>query len=115
MSNYNCHDFIEETIKSVLAQTFKDFEFIIIDDCSTDDSRDIIDQFTDPRIKRYYFEKNEHMCYAFNYAISKAKGNYYARIDSDDTWLPNKLEQQVNYMEANKNCGACFTLITVVD
>ena len=55
------------------------------------------------------------MCYAFNYAISKAKGNYYARIDSDDTWLPNKLEQQVNYMEANKNCGACFTLITVVD
>lgn len=115
MSNYNGMDFIKDTIDSVLCQTFKDFEFIIIDDCSTDESRNIIDSYQDKRIKKIYFENNEHMCYAFNYAINISNGEYLARIDSDDTWEPEKLEKQVKYMDKHGQCGACFTLVNVLD
>ncbi len=115
MSNYNCEAYIGKAIQSVLNQTYEDFEFIIIDDHSTDGSREIIDSFHDVRIKRIYFEQNEHMCFAFNYALKIAVGDYYARIDSDDTWEPEKLEKQICYMEAHPACGACFTLVHVVD
>lgn len=115
LSNYNGEQFIEYTIKSVLSQTYTDYEFIIIDDCSTDKSRDIIDSFDDCRIRKIYFDKNEHMCYAFNYAISIALGEYYARIDSDDCWHSEKLRKQIEYMEEHPECGACFTLVNVVD
>ena len=115
MSNYNSESFIRKTIESVLNQTYDNFEFIIIDDASTDSSRKIIDSFSDSRISRYYFEQNEHMCYAFNYAISMARGEYLARIDSDDIWELTKLEKQIKYMSSNLECGACFSLVTVVD
>lgn len=115
MSNYNGEQFIEHTIISVLNQTYTDYEFIIIDDCSTDRSRSIIDSFDDTRIRKVYFDNNEHMCYAFNYAISIARGEYYARIDSDDYWHPDKLKKQMEYMEGHPGCGACFTLVNVVD
>lgn len=115
MSNYNGEDLIAQTIDSVLNQTYTNFEFIIIDDCSTDNSREIIRSYTDPRIRTYFFKKNEQMCFAFNYGLEQGKGKYYARIDSDDTWCPDKLEKQVAYMEKHENCGACFTLVNVVD
>ncbi|MDE6601698.1 MAG: glycosyltransferase [Lachnospiraceae bacterium] len=115
MSNYNGEQFIERTIISVLNQTYADYEFIIIDDCSTDRSRSIIDSFEDSRIRKVYFDNNEHMCYAFNHAISIARGKYYARIDSDDYWQPDKLQKQMDYMEGHPECGACFTLVNVVD
>lgn len=115
MSNYNGERFIEQTINSVLRQTYSEFEFIIIDDCSTDNSRKIINQYTDNRIRKIFFDQNEQMCFAFNYGLKIGKGEYYARIDSDDTWLPDKLEKQIRYLENNKDCGACFTLVNVVD
>lgn len=115
MSNYNGEQFIEHAIESVINQTYTDFEFIIIDDCSTDRSRIIIDSFNDHRIKKVFFEKNEHMVYAFNYAISMASGEYIARIDSDDYWHPDKLTRQIDYMDKHSECGACFTLVNVVD
>lgn len=115
MSNYNGEQFIKHAIESVINQTYTDFEFIIIDDCSTDRSRIIIDSFNDHRIKKVFFEKNEHMVYAFNYAISMASGEYIARIDSDDYWHPDKLTRQIDYMDKHSECGACFTLVNVVD
>lgn len=115
MSNYNSELFVGKTIESVLNQTFTNFEFIIIDDASSDSSREIIDGYNDSRIIKYYFKQNEHMCYAFNYAISVSKGDYIARIDCDDMWEPTKLQKQIEYMESNLECGACFSLVTVID
>ncbi len=115
MSNFNGADFIGKTIESVINQTFKDFEFIIIDDCSTDNSREIIDSFDDPRIRKIYFEHNEHLIYALNFGIDNSNGEYIARIDSDDMWEPEKLAKQVEYMDNNLDCGACFTLVNVID
>lgn len=115
MANFNSSKYIRETMDSVLAQTYPDWEFIIVDDCSTDDSRDIIDSYRDDRIKKYYLDHHEHMVYGFNLAIAHSAGDYLARIDNDDTWAPEKLEKQVSFMEAHPDCGACFTLVTVVD
>ena len=78
-------------------------------------SRDIIDKYKDERIIRLYMDHHEHMVYAFNYAISRARGDYIARIDDDDTWKSEKLEKQLNYMELHPECGACFSLVNVVD
>jgi len=115
LSNFNGGDLLKHSIQSVIDQTFQDWELILIDDCSTDQSRKIINSFHDDRIKVTFFEKNQHMCYAFNYGISISKGKYIARIDSDDTWLPDKLEKQYAFMEENPNYGACFTWVNVVD
>lgn len=115
MANFNGERFIAKTIESVLQQTYENFEFIIIDDCSTDNSRKIIDSYADIRIKKHYLKQNEHMCYCFNYGLRHGSGTYYARIDSDDTWEKDKLEKQIVYMESHKDCGACFTLVRVVD
>ena len=115
MSNYNGERLIRRSIKSVLRQTYKNFEFIIIDDGSTDGSIDIINSFSDERIKKFFFKFNENMCYAFNFGLARGNGKYFARIDSDDTWEPEKLEKQIAYLESHEKCGACFTLVTVVD
>lgn len=115
MANYNGERFIARTIESVLQQSYRNFEFIIIDDASTDHSREIIDSYTDARIRKYYLNQNEHMCYCFNYGLAHGNGAYYARIDSDDTWEKSKLEKQILYLESNKTCGACFTQVRVID
>jgi glycosyltransferase involved in cell wall biosynthesis len=115
MSNYNGSQFVRKTIESVLAQSYSNWEFIIVDDCSTDNSRDIINEFNDKRIIRLYLDHHEHMVYGFNYAISQARGDYIARIDDDDTWKCEKLEKQLDYMETHPECGACFSLVNVVD
>jgi len=115
MSNYNSEEFVGQTISSVLAQTYTNFEFIIIDDASTDNARNVMDSFGDERIKRYYLSNNEHMCYCFNLAIEKSSGKYLARIDNDDTWEPKKLEKQIQYMENHTECGAIFTWAKIIN
>jgi glycosyltransferase involved in cell wall biosynthesis len=115
MSNFNGSRFINQTIESVLSQTCTDWEFIIVDDCSTDDSREIIDSYHDNRVVKLYLDHHEHMVYAFNLAISHSSGYYIARIDNDDTWKPEKLEKQLKYMETHPECGACFSLVNIVD
>jgi len=114
-SNFNGGDFLKSSIKSVIDQTFQDWELILIDDCSTDHSREIISSFHDDRIKVTFFKKNQQMCYAFNYGISVSEGKYIARMDSDDVWLPDKLEKQFVFMEEHQNIGACFTWVNVID
>ena len=95
---YNSEKYIADTINSVIAQTFLDWEMLIIDDCSTDNSKYIVEQFTtsDKRIK--YFKTNfqsGHPTTPRNIGISMAKGRFIAFLDSDDIWLPNKLDIQI--------------------
>ena len=115
MPNHNGAKTIAESIQSVLDQTMKDFELLIVEDASTDQSRQVIASFTDPRIRMMPFEQNEHICIALNTGIRSAKGKYIARIDSDDCWLPQKLEKQIAYMEAHPKCGASFSWVNVIN
>jgi glycosyltransferase involved in cell wall biosynthesis len=97
MPAYNCGKYIRSSIKSILNQTFKDFEFIIIDDGSTDNTEEIINSIKDSRI---IYKKGGHggTSAALNYGISLAAGNWIARIDADDLNLPSRLEQQVEFI-----------------
>lgn len=102
---YNSAKFIAEAIQSVLAQTFTEWEIIIVDDCSTDNSVEIVDNYQsiDSRIKLIRLETNSGPAIARNRAIEEAKGRYIAFLDSDDTWLPQKLEKQISFMKENKS------------
>lgn len=115
MPNHNGGKTIAESIRSVLTQTLIDFELLIVEDASTDQSRQVIASFDDPRIRVLPFEKNEHICLALNVGLWDAKGKYIARLDSDDCWYPEKLEKQIRYMEAHPECGASFTWVNVID
>lgn len=98
MCCYNSERYIKETIDSVLNQTFTDYEFIIWNDGSTDSTEDIIMSYKDERIL-YFKDENRGEGKAANLACQHATSDYIARIDSDDIWLPTKLEVQYNYME----------------
>ena len=101
---YNAARFIGETIESVLRQTYPHWELLIVDDCSTDDSVKIINQYSikDPRIKLLSTDKNTGSpSEPRNIALEAAMGRYIALLDADDIWLPNKLEEQLEFMEIN--------------
>ena len=115
LPNYNGEKYLKKTIQSVLNQTFTDYEFIIVDDASTDNSRQIIEQFEDKRIIRYYSEVNRHVAYTTNIGFAAARGEYIARIDSDDQWESEKLEKQVKFLDENTKYGACFTKVNIID
>ncbi|OUT08551.1 glycosyltransferase family 2 protein [Campylobacter concisus] len=103
MPSYNSEKFIVESVESVLAQTYSNWELIIVDDCSPDDSNKIITKYVDndSRIKLIKLQKNSGPAVARNTAIEAANGRYIAFLDSDDVWLPNKLETQINFMHDN--------------
>ena len=115
LATYNREKYLKECIESVLKQTYSDFEFIIVDDASTDGSRDIINSFSDYRIKVKYEDKNRNVAYASNVALMMASGKYIAKIDSDDIWEENKLEIQMDYMESHPECGACFSRVNIIN
>lgn len=100
---YNCSKFIEETIHSIQNQTYSNWELLISDDGSTDNSVEIIErlQLTDARIKLFKLQ-NSGAAVARNHSIKMANGRYIAFLDSDDLWLPKKLEKQVAFMENGK-------------
>ncbi len=107
---YNSSSYIEETVLSVLNQTYKDFEYLIIDDASTDNTAEIIKEFAkkDKRIKLICLEKNQGAAIARNKGIEAARGTFIAFIDSDDKWCPDKLEVQTEFMKKN-NYNFTFT------
>lgn len=109
-ASYNAGRFIEETIKSVLEQTYDNLELIIIDDCSTDNTEEIVKKYMkiDLRVKFYKLEKNSGAAVVRNTALEKAKGRFIAFLDSDDVWDRDKLEKQINFMKKN-NYGFSFT------
>lgn len=100
---YNCARFIEETIRSVQAQTYQNWEMIISDDCSTDNTREVIAPYlaSDSRIKYICNERNSGAAITRNNALKVAQGRWIAFLDSDDLWLPEKLERQIKFMQVN--------------
>lgn len=102
--SYNSKDFIGETIESVLSQTYKNWEMIIVDDCSNDLSQEYIEKYSqkDGRIKLIKLNENVGAGIARNEAIKSAKGKYIAFLDSDDLWEKNKLKKQIIFMEENE-------------
>lgn len=104
---FNDSDFIAETIQSILSQTYKNFELIIVDDCSTDSTKEIIKSFSDSRIVFLKNDKNMGAAFSRNLAISKSTGEYIAFLDGDDVWRPNKLEHQLNFMVKNNYLFSC--------
>ena len=94
---YNSENYIEETIKSVLEQSYTDWEWILVDDGSADRSAEIIEQYNDSRI-RLIRQKNKGAAAARNRGIEAAKGRYIAFLDADDIWDPNKLTNSLQYM-----------------
>lgn len=98
MPNYNSACYLQKTIESVLAQTYQNWELLFVDDCSTDDSMQIIRSFQDERIHVYQNEKNSGAAISRNYALRMAKGKWIAFLDSDDLWRKDKLETQIGFM-----------------
>ena len=115
MPSYNHEAYVGATIESVLRQSYSDFEFIIVDDCSTDGTVEVIKKFNDPRIRLFVFDKNTGGLGADAKCIAEARGDYIAIICSDDLYMPDKLEQQVRYLDNEPDCAAVFTLPRLID
>jgi glycosyltransferase involved in cell wall biosynthesis len=115
-ASYNCSKFIAETIESIQAQTYTNWELLITDDCSTDSSREIIRTYAekDARIRLICLSVNSGAGVARNTSIEQAQGRFIAFCDSDDRWLPYKLEKQLDYMTRN-NVDACYSSYLTCD
>ncbi|TCT14031.1 glycosyl transferase family 2 [Natranaerovirga pectinivora] len=111
MPVYNGENHIKETIESILYQTYKEFEFIIINDGSTDNTQKIIEKYKDKRIKLYNLESNKGVGFASNFALNKAKGKYIARVDSDDIYHKDRFRLQKNYLDSHPEIVLVKTLI----
>lgn len=101
MPSYNSEDYIRASIESVLNQTYPKWELLIVDDCSVDKTVEIIKSFKDQRIKFFQNEKNSGAAISRNKALREATGQWIAFLDSDDLWLPTKLEEQLFFMVEN--------------
>ena len=113
---YNSEKYITQAIESVINQKYQKWEMIIVDDCSSDNSVEIISQFIkkDTRIKIIELSSNKGAGYCRNYAISKAVGQYYAFLDSDDIWFKDKISKQINFMKKN-NIAFCYSAYNFIN
>jgi glycosyltransferase involved in cell wall biosynthesis len=109
MTVYNGQDYLKDSISSILNQSFKDFEFIIVNDGSIDKSDNIVRSFNEPRIKYYDFKENAGVIDRLNFAIEKAIGKYIVKMDQDDISEPNRIYLQYSFMEKNLDIGVCGT------
>lgn len=99
--SYNSERFMSQTIESILNQTYTNWELIIVDDCSSDETLSIVRKFTDERIRLYQLKENSGAAVARNTAMDHANGRYLAFLDSDDMWTKDKLTKQVYFMQKN--------------
>lgn len=116
MPVYNSEKYVSNAIESVLSQTYSNLELIIIDDCSTDNSICIINEYLnkDIRIKLLHNKTNKGCAFCRNIGVEKSCGEFIAFIDSDDIWLPSKVEQQIKFMSTN-NTNMVYTSYVIVD
>ena len=114
MPSWNTGKFIGESIQSVIDQTYKNWELLIVDDCSTDNTDRVVESFHDKRIKYFHNPKNSGAALTRNKALSEAQGEWIAFLDSDDLWAPKKLELQINFMETN-NYSLSYTEYEKID
>lgn len=112
---YNSEKYIEATIESIIKQTYQNWEMIIVDDCSKDNSVNIAEKYVknDKRIKLIKQEKHNGAAISRNIAIERSKGRYIAFIDSDDIWLPDKLGKQIAFMKSN-NYGFTYSYYQIL-
>lgn len=115
IASYNHEKYIGYAIQSVLGQTYQDFEIVIVDDGSKDNSVEVIRSFTDPRIRLICFEQNQGACTAAKRLLQEAKGEYIAILNSDDAFLPEKLAKQVDFLDKNDKYGAVFSYAQIID
>lgn len=114
---YNAEKYIKETLDSVVLQDYAEKEVIIIDDCSSDNSEEIIKQYVDkfPYIQYHKLDINSGVAIARNTAINMARGKFVAFIDSDDVWKPGKLKRQLRLFDEHKGCPFTYTAIEYID
>lgn len=112
---YNRAHMVTETIDSILAQTFKDFELIVVDNESTDNTEEAIKSYADERIRYFKHRNNGVVAVNRNYGIGKAQGQYIAFCDDDDLWLPEKLERQLPEFEKDNQIGLVCTNSIIFD
>jgi len=110
---YNCERFLKRTIDSALRQTYRDFEVIIVDDGSTDETQSLVATYGD--VVRSVYQSNQGVSAARNAALSRATGEFIAYLDADDLWHPEKLANQVEYLDAHPACGFIHTEVSVID
>jgi glycosyltransferase involved in cell wall biosynthesis len=111
MPTYNCEKYLQESIDSILNQTYSDFDFYIYDDCSTDNSQNLIQSYTDTRIIYIKSPKNLGIASTLNLGLENLLPNYefIARMDADDWAFPNRFQKQIDFMEQNKSIMLCGT------
>ncbi|OGW85168.1 MAG: hypothetical protein A3C35_07185 [Omnitrophica bacterium RIFCSPHIGHO2_02_FULL_46_11] len=111
---YNMASYLSEAIESVFRQTFKDFELIVIDDGSTDNTREIVSRFKNHRID-YYYQDNQGRAAARNTGLHLAKGQYVAFLDADDVWNPDRLDRGVAALDSTPELGLVHGEVEVID
>jgi len=114
MNGYNSQKYLKEAIDSVYAQTFTDWEIIFIDNCSTDDTKKIVDSY-DKKIKYYKTNENIPLGAARNFGLKYCKGEYIAFLDTDDVWMCHKLAVQIEVMDKNKEFQLCYGGMVYID
>lgn len=118
MPTYNCAEYIADAILSVQAQSYENWELIIVDDLSTDDTRQVVEPFLqDSRIRYHCLAQNGGPAAARNWGLRECTGAYVAFLDSDDLWMPEKLEKQLSFMKrhADQQCYFCCTAYEKMD
>lgn len=115
MALYNGGEYLRQTVRSILNQTYDNFEFLIVNDCSTDDSLEIIESFRDARIKVYNNPRNLGQTPSLNLGVRLSQGDYFARIDGDDLALPRWLQAQVNAIEKYPDYSVISSYAVAID
>ena len=115
ITNYNYGRFIGDAIQSVLEQTYKNFELIIMDNCSTDNSEEVIKSFSDPRIRYYKNDKNIGAIRNWNRGLSLARGEYITILHADDKLTPNFIEKEAEMLDRNPNVGLVYSSCIFID
>ena len=114
IASYNHEKYIEDAVRSVLNQTYKNIELIVEDDCSKDKTVEILKGIKDKRLKKIYSKKNKGTVRTMNHLMSLCHGDYIAILGSDDVWYPEKLEKQINYLESHP-VEAVFSMVDIID
>lgn len=115
MSVYNGMPYLKQAVESILYQTYKNFEFIIVDDASKDNSCNYLKSLKDPRVKIIKNKKNLGLAGSLNIALRLAQGDYVARMDADDVSLPKRFETQVRFLESHQDIDLCGTWADLIN
>jgi glycosyltransferase involved in cell wall biosynthesis len=110
---FNCAGYLGRALRSALSQSYRDFEILVVDDGSTDDTRELVAQFGDA--VRYFHRANGGLSAARNLGLSHAGGELIAYLDADDLWYPQRLEEGVRFLDAHAECGVVHSEVTIID